>query len=134
MTIKFLKAKSQASAHVKAYLTYLKSHGKIPHTIGVDRGKEFINEDLKSWCHEQGIEINQTAPYSSSQNGVTKRMNRTLVELAWTMHTAMDLPEFLWEEATAHVAYLRNRSYTTAVRSSTPYQKWHGTRPNVAHL
>jgi len=48
MTVEFLKAKSQAPAHVKAYLTYLKSHGKIPHTIHIDRGKEFINEDLKS--------------------------------------------------------------------------------------
>ena len=89
--------------------------------IYVDRGKEFINEDLKSWCHEQGIEINQTAPYSPSQNGVAEWMNCTLVELAQTMHTATDLPEFLWEEATAHAAYLRNRSYITAVRSSTPY-------------
>ena len=48
VTVKFLKAKSQALAHVKAYLTYLKSCGKIPHAICVDRGKEFINEDLKS--------------------------------------------------------------------------------------
>jgi hypothetical protein len=61
-------------------------------------------------------------------------MNCTLVELAQTMRATTDLPEFLWEEATAHAAYLRNRSYTTLVRSSTLYQKWHGTRPNVAHL
>jgi len=52
MTVKFLKAKSQASDHVKAYLTYLKNHGQNPHTIHVDHGKEFINEDLKSWCHQ----------------------------------------------------------------------------------
>ena len=95
MTVKFLKAKSQALAYVKAYLTYLKSCGKIPHAICVDRGKEFINEDLKSWCHEQGIEINQTAPYSPSQNGVAKWMNCTLVKLAWAMRAATDLSEFL---------------------------------------
>jgi transposase InsO family protein len=102
--------------------------------IHVDCGKEFINEDLKSWCHEQGIEINQTAPYSPSQNGVAEWMNRTLVELAQTMRAATNLPEFLWEEATAHAAYLRNRSYTTSVKGSTPYQKWPGTKPNVTHL
>jgi hypothetical protein len=81
-TVKFLKAKSQALAHVKAYLTYLKAHRRKPHAIWVDCGKEFINEDLKSWCHEQGIEINQTAPYSPPQNGVAEQMNHTLVELA----------------------------------------------------
>jgi hypothetical protein len=133
-TVEFLKANSQASDHVKAYLTYLQNCGRKPHAIRVDRGKEFINENLKTWCHQQGIEINQTAPYSPSQNGVTERMNRTLVELARTMRAATSLPEYLWEEATAHAAYLRNRSYTTSVKGSTPYQKWYGKRPNVAHL
>jgi hypothetical protein len=111
-TIKFLKGKSQASAHVKAYLTYLRNCGKTPHAIHMDCSKEFINEDLKSWCHKQRIEINQTAPYSPSQNGVAKQMNHTLVELTWTMHAATNLPEFLWEQATAHAAYLRNQFYT----------------------
>jgi hypothetical protein len=120
-TVEFLKAKSQASDHVKAYLTYLQNHGQKPHAIHVDRGKEFINENLKTWCHQQGIEINQMAPYSPSQNGVTERMNHTLVELARTMRAATSLPEYLWEEATAHAAYLRNRSYTTSVKGSTPY-------------
>ena len=74
------------------------------------------------------------APYSLSQNGVAEQMNCTLVKLARIVHAAMDLPEYLWEEATAHAAYLRNRTYTSAVKGSTPYQKWHGKRPNVAHL
>ena len=133
-TVQFLKAKSQASEHVKAYLTYLQNQGWKPHAIHIDHGKEFINENLKLWCHQQGIEINQTAPYSPSQNGVAERMNRTLVELVRTMRAATDLPEFLWEEATSHAAYLRNRTYTSAVKGSMPYQKWHGKRPNIAHL
>ena len=50
------------------------------------------------------------------------------------MHAATNLPEFLWEEATAYTAYLHNRTYTSAVKGSTPYHKWHGKRPNIAHL
>jgi hypothetical protein len=134
MTVEFLKAKSQASAHVKAYLTYLKAHGRKPHAIRIDRDKEFINKDLKSWCHEQGIEINQTAPYSPSQNSVAEQMNHMLVKLAYTMCAATELPEFLWEEATAHAVYLRNQSYTTAVKGAIPYQEWHRTKPSVTHL
>ena len=133
-TVQFLKAKSQASEHVKAYLTYLQNQGWKPHAIRIDHGKEFINENLKSWCHQQGIEINQIVPYSPSQNGIAERMNCTLIELARTMHAAMDLPEFLWEEATGHAAYLHNRTYTSAVKGSMLYQKWHGRRPNIAHL
>ena len=65
------------------------------------------------------------APYSPPQNGVTEWMNHTLVKLAQTMRAVTSLSKYLWEEATAHTAYLRNRAYTTAVRGSTLYQKWH---------
>ena len=47
-----------------------------------------------------------TALYSPSQNGVAERMNRTLVELAHAMINAAKLPEFLWEPAVAHAAYV----------------------------
>jgi len=75
-----------------------------------------------------------TALYSPSQNGVAERMNRTLVELAHVMINATKLPEFLWEPVVAHAAYVRNRAYTIAIQSMTPYQAWHGTKPNVMHL
>ena len=133
-TVEFLKAKSQASEHVKAYLTYLQNRGRKLQAICIDQGKEFINKNLKTWCHQQGIEINQTAPYSPLQNRVAKWMNHTLVELVQTMRTVTNLPEFLWEEATAHAVYLCNRTYTLAVKGSMPYQKWHGKRPNIAHI
>jgi len=61
-------------------------------------------------------------------------MNRTLVELARAMLTAADLPEFLWEPAVEHAAYICNRSFTTSLQGSTPYQAWHGERPDITHL
>jgi transposase InsO family protein len=82
ITIDFLKGKNEAAQKVKEYLTHLKVHGKNPRSIWLDRGKEFINEVLESWCHQQGIETQLTTPYTPSQNGVAKRANRTLVELA----------------------------------------------------
>ena len=35
--------KGQASSYVKAYLTYLRNHEKMPHDIHVDSGKEFVS-------------------------------------------------------------------------------------------
>ena len=69
-TTEFLKGKDKAAQKVKEYLTHLKTQGKMPKAIRVDRGKEFVNDELKTWCQEQGIEIQMTAPYSPSQNGV----------------------------------------------------------------
>jgi hypothetical protein len=50
------------------------------------------------------------------------------------MLTAAKLPEFLWEPALEHAAYLCNRSFTTFLPSTTPFEKWFGHKPNVAHL
>ena len=61
-------------------------------------------------------------------------MNRTLVKLARVMLAAFKLPQFLWEPAVLHAAYLRNMSYTKVHPRATPYQIWYGIKPNVEHL
>jgi hypothetical protein len=134
VTVQFLKSKDQAAQSVRDYITHLNNREITTRAIRVDRGTEFINEPLKTWCAEKGIEIQMTAPYSPSQNGVAERMNRTLVELARAMLTARKLPEFLWDAAVAHAAYLRNRSYCRAITDSTPYERRHGNKPDVSHL
>jgi len=115
-------------------MTHLHARGINTYARRIDRGTEFINKDLQNWCHTKGMEIQMTAPYSPSQNGVAERINRTLVELARAMINAAKLPKFLWEPAVAHVAYVQNRAYTIAIQSMTPYQAWHGTKLNITHL
>ena len=40
-----------------------------------------------------------------------------------------------WAEAVATATYLRNRMVTTALKSGkTPYQLWHGEKPNLEHI
>jgi transposase InsO family protein len=134
ITVEFLKLKSDAVQQVINYLTYLKTQGMNPKAIHIDRGGEFVNERLERWCKENGIVIRMTAPNSQSQNGVAERMNRTLVELARAMLRGQNLPEFLWEHATLHAAYIRNRAYTTHLKTETPYEGWLKKKPNVAHL
>ena len=84
-TIRFLKQKSQATQHVQNYITHLNIRGHSTCAIHVDRGTEFLNDAIKTWCAEHGIEIQTTTPYSPSQNGVAERMNRMIVELACAM-------------------------------------------------
>jgi IS30 family transposase len=84
-TVDFLKRKDKALSKVIEYLAHLRTQGKFPIVICIDRGKEFINETLKCWCCRKGIDIQMTAPYSPSQNGVAEHMNQTLVELTQAM-------------------------------------------------
>lgn len=130
ITTEFLRDKGRAAEKVKEYLAKLISHNRKPKAIRLDRGKEFLN--VSSWCQEKGIDIQKTAPYSPSQNGVAERMNRTLVEISRAM--IRGLPEFLWEYAIAHASYLRNRVSTKSVKGQTPYEKWFKKKPNISHL
>jgi len=134
ITVEFLKAKSEATAKIKNYLAYLVARDKTPCALQMDRGTEFVNEELQTWCHSQGIRFQLTAPYSPSQNGIMECMNHTLIKLVRAMLAASELPEFLWEPAVVHAAYMRNLAYTKFLLDVTPYQIWHGRKPNVAHL
>ena len=116
------------------HLANLIIQGRVPKAVQINRGKEFINECLWRWCNEQGIEICLTAPYSPSQNGIAECMNRTLVELGRAMLMAQEMPEFLWEQAIEHAAYLRNQSYTKHLGNQTLYEAWNKWKPNVSHL
>jgi transposase InsO family protein len=93
-----------------------------------------MSEKLTRWCKEKGIEIHLTAPYSPSQNGIAEHMNRTIVELRHAMLKGQDLPEFLWEHAILHVAYIHNCSYTKPLQTLTPLQGWLNRKPVVSHL
>ena len=111
---------------------YLKTQDKKPKAICVNQGKEFVNDDLKTWCQEHGIEIHMTIPYSPSQNSIAKQMNRTIVKPAQAM--LHGLPEFLWEYAVNHSSYLHNWTYTRALNNKTPYEMRFKKKPNISHL
>ena len=40
----------------------------------------------------------------------------------------------LWDHAVAHANYLCNRVPTQALKGLTPYEAWHGHKPDVLHL
>jgi hypothetical protein len=116
------------------YITYIeRKFDRKPKIIRVDGGGEFVNDRMRKWCAEKGIELQTTAPYSPSQNGVAERFNRTLIELTRAMLFGRNLPTFLWAEAVRHAAYLRNRAPTIALDGKTPEEAWSGKKPNVAH-
>ena len=81
--------------------------GKAPTFMRADNGKELINDEIIKFCREEGITIKSTALYSSSQNGIAERFNRTLIELVRAMLITKKLPTFLWDEAISHIGTLR---------------------------
>ena len=132
--LRFLKGKDEGGQAVKDYVMYLRAQGLIARFLCCDQGTEYLNDELKTWLSEQGVEIQSTAPYSPSQNGAAERLNRTLIELTRAMLIANDLPIFLWEYAVMHAAYLRERAPTRPLQGKTPYKAWFHKKPDVSHL
>jgi hypothetical protein len=51
-----------------------------------------------------------------------------------SMIKSKGLPGEFWAEAVATVVYVLNRSPSKGVTGRTPYEVWHGRKPEVNHL
>lgn len=76
-----------------------------------DNGTEFDNAKFKMLFENCGIEYQRSAPYSAQQNGLTERMNRTLMDRVRCMLIDSDLKRVFWAEAL---------NYATKIVNSVP--------------
>lgn len=109
---KFLEYESMATSHFERKISRFRC----------DNGGEYISNKFKDLCTERGIQIEFTTPCTPQQNGVSERMNRTMIDKARTMLLESNLLEKLWGEAVLTSNYLVNRSPTSALsENKTPY-------------
>ena len=87
--------------------------------IRTDGGKEFHGE-VKQWLREQGIEHEESAPYSQHQNGVVERNIGFVDENARAMMLHAGSPTYDWPYAVSHAVYLHNFAPTKAHGVATP--------------
>jgi transposase InsO family protein len=82
----FLQDKSETQEVLKKFLrrAWNKLDVKVK-KIRSDNGTEFKNTQVENFLDEEGIKHEFSVPYTSQQNGVTERKNRTLIEMAITM-------------------------------------------------
>lgn len=103
--------------------------------IRCDNGGEYRNELFERFCRKKGIQMECTVPYTPEQNGISERMNRTLVEKARAMLFDSRVDKKFWCEAVETAAYLVNRSPASALQDGkTPSELWDNRRPDVSGL
>ncbi|KAK4382806.1 Retrovirus-related Pol polyprotein from transposon TNT 1-94 [Sesamum angolense] len=59
--------------------------GRSIKVLRSDRGKEYNNSKFDKFYEEEGIEHQTTISYNPQQNGVSKRKNRIVMEMARSM-------------------------------------------------
>jgi len=98
-----------------------------------DGGGEYTSNTLLSALFKAGTKHEKTPAYTPEMNGVSERLNRTLVEATKAMLYDAELDDSWWGEAIMTATYLRNL-LPTGDRMTTPFEEWKGIRPNLQHL
>ena len=94
--IYFMKTWDAALARFQQFEQLLKTQIRQQiKMLNIDNAKKYTKGQFKTYVDSHGIVLCTTAPYSPMQNGIGKRLNRTLAERARTMLLAHDSPKFL---------------------------------------
>ncbi|GJU05700.1 putative ribonuclease H-like domain-containing protein [Tanacetum coccineum] len=95
-------------------------------------------EDFEEFNGDGSFGGNYNQEYSNArtpqQNGVTERMNRTLIEAARTMLADSLLPTTFWAEAVSTACYIFNRVRVTKPQNKTPYELLFGHKPIISYI
>ncbi|GJW47518.1 retrotransposon ORF1 [Tanacetum coccineum] len=94
--------------------------------VGPSYDSAFISED-------HGIIAHRTPPYTLQHNGVSKRRNRTLLDMVRSMMSQTTVLKSFWDYALETAARILNMVLTKKVEK-TPYKVWHGQAPKLSYL
>jgi hypothetical protein len=126
-----LQSKSDTAAAVARWLTEMRgSFGRYPGAFRSDNGGEFSSTFFERLLMERGVQKQTSAPYTPQQNGVSERVNRTLLDMVRAMIKQSQTPPAIWAEAMRHATWLKNRTYASAVQG-VPFTLLYGRRPDM---
>ena len=99
-----------------------------------DGGGEWDSREFVDFCKHHGIKKQTNTIYTPQQNGVEKRNNHTIMNMARSLLIARKLSKYYWDEAVACSVYILNRSPTSIVQGKVPKEKWSGLNIIVSHF
>jgi transposase InsO family protein len=118
----FLVEKGETFGFVRDLVLRLRNerHSDAIQAIRSDNGSELRNSRFETFCHDLGLEHQFSSLYTPSQNGVVKRKNRTLCEMARMMLDKHWTPRRFRAEAVSTTCYVSNMIYLRVVDGEIP--------------
>ena len=89
--------------------------GKTIKTLRSDREGEYMDLRFQDYMIEHGIRSQLSAPGMPQQNGVSKRRNRTLLDMVRSMMSFAQLLDPFWGYAVETATYILNMVPTKSV-------------------
>nr|GEV52316.1 retrovirus-related Pol polyprotein from transposon TNT 1-94 [Tanacetum cinerariifolium] len=102
--------------------------------ISCDNKTEFKNRVMNQFCEMKGIKREFSVARTLEQNGVAKRKNRTLIEVAKTMITDSKLTITFWAEVDNTACYVQNRVLVIKPHNKTPYELFLSKKPTLSFM
>ena len=129
-----MKHKSETFKKSKEFQSEVENqlNKKVKH-IRSDRGGEYLSPEFEMHLKECGIVPQRTPAGTPQNNGVPERRNRTLLDSVRSMMSLSDLPISFWGYALETAALILNRSPSRSVET-TPYELWHGKKPDLSFM
>ncbi|GKA17834.1 retrotransposon protein, putative, ty1-copia subclass [Tanacetum coccineum] len=129
-----LKHKHEVFETFKVFQKELENQlGKTIKLLRFDRGGEYMSQEFLDHPKVHGIIAHRTPPYTPQNNGVSERINRTLLDMVRSMMSQTTLPKSFRDYALETVAHILNMVPTKKV-DKTPYEIWHGQGPKLSYL
>ena len=94
--------------------------------LRTNNGMEFCGKKFNEFCKNEGILRQRTIRHTPQQNGVAKRMNRTLLEKTRCMLSNVGLSKEFWVEAVNLACYLMNKYSSIPINCRTLEEVWSG--------
>jgi transposase InsO family protein len=130
-----LKSKDAVYDEFKKFKALVENYtGKKIQTLHTDNGGEYISKRFQELCEQAGIKHEKSQAYMPQSNGVSERMNRTLVETARCLCFQSNIPSNLWSEAIKMACFLINRRPTKKIHLHTPEEVFTGTQVDISNL
>ena len=112
----------------------MQQHCKAIKVLRSDRGGEYFSAAFDQHLAKAGTVQKLTMHDILQLSGVTKRLNRTLLERIRAFTHVSGLPKSLWGEALRHATWLKNQTATRALDGKTPFAALYGQLLDLSAL
>ncbi|XXG47507.1 hypothetical protein AAC387_Pa02g2143 [Persea americana] len=130
-----LKTKDQTFVTFKRWKEMVKKQtGRKVKKLRTGNGNEYRLTEFENYYTDHSIVRHYTTTETPQQNGVAKRMNRTILDRARCMLFPAGLSKDFWVEAVNAGGYLINRPSHTKIGCKTPEETWSGNLADYSNL
>jgi hypothetical protein len=130
-----LRVKSDTFSTLLHFFSYVSTQfGRTIKAIQCDNGREFDNASSRTFFANKGVLLWMSCPYTSPQNGKTKRILRTINNMLRFLLFQASIPAHYWVEGFHTATYLLNRLSTKAISTTSTYFTLHRVAPSYEHL